>query len=344
MQPKKLLALQILEILRKYSDDRHGLTQPEIIRLLKRDYDTDAERRAIARNLQFLEDAGYELCYDEIERSGKSGETETMRTNWYINREFTDPELRLLIDGLLFSKYIPYSQCKRLIEKLTGLSSVFFTSKMRHVRSLPENSPDNRQLFYSIDILDEAIERRRQVSFLYNRYDADKKRRPRVQENGSNFIYTVNPYQMVATNGRYYLICNTEPHNNISHYRLDKISEIKLQKTPAKPMKDVLGLERGLDLPKHMAEHIYMFTGKSVRVKFRAELSIIDDIFDWLGKGVRISDVTETTCVVSVAVNESAMFYWALQYGIYVEVLEPASLRERVRAAVSKINEKYAAN
>ena len=29
-------------------------------------------------------------------------------SDYYLKREFTDGELRLLIDGLLFSKHIPY--------------------------------------------------------------------------------------------------------------------------------------------------------------------------------------------------------------------------------------------
>ena len=38
-----------------------------------------------------------------------------------------------------------------------------------------------------------------------------------------------------------------------------------------KPMKKVNGLKNGLDLPKHMAEHIYMYCSESVKVKFRAD-------------------------------------------------------------------------
>ena len=38
--------------------------------------------------------------------------------------------------------------------------------------------------------------------------------------------YIVNPYQMAATNGRYYLIANYDRYTNISHYRVDKISEM----------------------------------------------------------------------------------------------------------------------
>lgn len=34
-------------------------------------------------------------------------------------------------------------------------------------------------------------------------------------------------------------------------------------------MNKVSGLEKGFNLPKHMAEHIYMFCGESIPVKVR---------------------------------------------------------------------------
>ena len=65
-------------------------------------------------------DFGYQVEYSESIRQGKNGEEEIIFTDWYLEKDFTDSELRLLIDSLLFSKHIPYSQCKALIEKLEG--------------------------------------------------------------------------------------------------------------------------------------------------------------------------------------------------------------------------------
>ena len=39
--------------------------------------------------------------------------------------------------------------------------------------------------------------------------------------------------------------------------------------------------------------------------------------------------------------NYSAMRFWALQYGPYVEVLSPKNLREQLREDISKMAEKY---
>jgi predicted DNA-binding transcriptional regulator YafY len=151
----------------------------------------------------------------------------------------------------------------------------------------------------------------------------------------------MNPYQIVAANGRYYLICNNDKYDNMSNYRLDLITDIELLESPVKPMKKVQGLENGLDLPKHMAESVYMYAGKRVLVKFRAKNYLINDIIDWFGKDVRFTDETKDDCVVTVRVSEDAMFCWALQYGPHVEVLEPVELREMLKTAVADMGEKY---
>ncbi len=236
-----------------------------------------------------------------------------------------------MIDSLLFSKHIPYSQCKALIEKLEGLSNQYFSSKVKHIRNLPETTPENKQLFYTIEVLDEAISQKKQVALYYNSYDIDKQLHPRTGDDGTPREYIINPYQIVATNGRYYLICNYDKYDNVANYRLDRITDIRLLETPAKPQKKVKGLENGLQLPKHMAEHIYMFSGESAKVDFRAKRYLIDDIIDWFGKKVVFSNPTEDEVTVSVTVNLQAMRLWAMQYALHVRVMRPEELVEKIK-------------
>ena len=58
-------------------------------------------------------------------RNEKTGEEEdtTIMSGVYLIREFTNPELRLLIDSLLFSRHLPYRQCRELVRKLETLSN-----------------------------------------------------------------------------------------------------------------------------------------------------------------------------------------------------------------------------
>ena len=235
----------------------------------------------------------------------------------------------------------PYNQCKELIGKLEGLSNRYFKSKVAYIRNLPENLPENKQLFYTIEILDEAIGEGRQVSFKYNEYDIDKKMHPRKNSDGEEREYIVNPYQMAATNGRYYLICNLDSKDNVSSYRLDRITGIKKLELKIRDKKQHKGAMQRLDLPRHMAENIYMFGGEGVRVSFRAKRYIVNDILDWFGKDALFSDADNNEVTASVRVSEDAMFYWALQYGEHIEVLEPDRLRERIKTAVKSISKKY---
>ena len=330
-QPKKLLIMNILDILRRYSDAEHRLSQKDIIDILKTEYEMVVDRKTIKRNLMNLIDFGYNLEFSESVRRNKNGEEEVSYTDWYLERDFSDAELRLLIDSLLFSKHIPYSQCKELIEKIEGLSNRYFKTKVRHVCNLPTDQPQNAELFYTIEILDEAIERKRQVVFHYGDYGIDKMLHLRTHKDGKPREYLVNPYQMVATNGRYYLIANVERHDNVSHYRLDHIRDIEIMETPAKPQRKVEGIENGLDLPKHMAEHIYMFAGESQRVIMRTTPGMAGELIDWFGSGVTFSDETENSVIAHVTANMQAMRFWALQYAPYVTILAPQSLVETVK-------------
>ena len=110
---------------------------------------------------------------------------------------------------------------------------------------------------------------------------------------------------------------------------------------PVKPMKKVKGLENGLNLPKHMAEHIYMFTGESAAVTFRAKKYLVSEIIDWFGKEVRFSDETEDEVTVRVTVNLEAMRKWALQYAVHVKVLGPEKLVDVVKEDIKKAREQY---
>ena len=108
-----------------------------------------------------------------------------------------------------------------------------------------------------------------------------------------------------------------------------------------KPKKQVRGLENGLNLPKHMAEHIYMFSGDSVRVLFRVKKYLLSEIFDWFGKDITFSDENEEEVTCSVYVNEMAMRKWALQYALHVRVLSPRSMVESVKEDLKKAMENY---
>lgn len=345
MQPKKLLIMNILDIVKKYTDENHRLSQKDIVDILDNEYDMKVDRKTVKRSLMNLIEVGYNIEYSETLRmfKNKQGKEEEsyILSDFYLNRDFSDGELRLLIDSLLFSSHIPYSQCKQLVEKLEGLSNIYFRSRVKHIRNLPENLPTNSELFLTIETLDEAISKECQVSFTYNYYDIDKKLHPRKNSEGEVREYIINPYQIVATNGRYYLVCNYDKYDDVSHYRLDRITNIKLLDAPVKPKRCVKGLENGLDLPKHLAEHLYMFAGESVSVDFIAKRYIVNDVIDWFGKDITFSNSTDDEVTVTVKVNPTAMKMWALKYSRYIKIVSPQSLVDEIKDDIEFAKKNY---
>lgn len=348
-QPKKALIMNILDILWKYTDEKHRLSQKEIINILKNEYCMTADRKAIRRNISALIECGYQIEYNETVRfiPGKSNDPEEsyMWSDFYLVHDFTEGELRLLIDGLLFSQHIPYSQCRELTEKLKKLSSTYFRSHVKHIVTMPRDSGDNRQIFYNIEQLDEAIENNRKVSFKYADYGADKKLHKRRRPDGTEREYIISPYQMAAREGKYYLICNYDKYDDISNYRIDRICDLIILDEQAKPFSALKWANgRSLDLQTYMKEHPYMYASETVRTKLRIKSTMIGDIIDIFGKDVRFSDESDNEITVTVYAGELATEQFARSYAPDVIVLEPQSLADKIRISMEESVQKYKAN
>ena len=346
-QPKKMLIVDILEILRIRTDVDHRLSLTGIIDALERDFGMKANRKSVSRNLADLIDEGYPIGYTEIPRRSHDPRTGEIRdrnivTDYYLERKFTDAELRLLIDGLIFSRHISPSQRKELIEKLEGLSSMYFKSRMGHVHAMPKDRIDNKQLFYTIELLDEAISKGRKVSFKYLTIGTDKTPRPRCRPDGAERLYVCTPYQMAANEGKYYLICNYDKYDDITNYRIDRIVDLEILDEPGKPFRSLKEAKGGgLDLEKYMREHIHMYAGGSVRVTFRIVKRMSADILDIFGDEVRFLNETDDHVDVEARVNEDAMLRFARSNAPDVVVLSPQRLADRIRKELRIAAEAY---
>ena len=320
-EPTKLALVRILQILEQYSDFDHPLKQQDIIDYLDKDYGISIERKAVGRNLSLLKEAGYDIASDR-------------RGSYLAERTFDDSELRMLIDGVLASRYITAKHSKELIERLCSLSNRYFRSHVKNIWSVNEwSKTDNQTLFYNIEIVDAAIEQGKQIAFCYNKYGSDKKLHKTSDQRAT-------PYQMILRNQRYYLIACNEKWKNLGHYRLDRITDIRLTDEPATPLRSLSGHESGIDYKEYATSLPYMFTDKPESVEFLADLAIIDQIVDWFGDNARIQSCGDKLKVF-VKASPLAMEYWAMQYLNFVEILSPASLRSRIIANLDAARGKY---
>lgn len=337
-QSYTIFILDLLDVLKKYTYEKKGLTQTEIINLLETHYGyAKVHRGTVRRNLERLINHHAIRKLNTIKATKitnrKNGQVES---NFVYEHAFTHEQLYLMMDGILFSKHIPNDIKKELLQKLKGLSNEYFNLLPSHVHTVTNNQPMNEELFHTIKQLIQAMNSNKKVSFYYNQYVIDKNSTLRLQhrtnKKGEARKYMINPYELVAANGRYYLICNNDQFSTLAHYRVDRISNIRVLNEQRKPLNQIDGFKHGLHLDKYMREHIYLFSGEIISVRMRFEKNILSEFIDWFGtENITFYDVTNKEVTVSVRVNRTAMRKWALQYALHVTVLYPDDLVEDIK-------------
>ena len=293
-------------------------------------YHMSVERKAIKRNLEELIDAGYDIRY-EVRRRGTGEKANDILTDFYIERDFTNVELKYLIDSVVFSHHIPSAQKEDLIKKLEKLSNKYFSAATGALSMENKDTEINWEWFLNLELLDEAIDQKHSVKFDYFDYGEDKKLH--LKNN-----HEVNPYKIVAKNDHYYLICQENPFDNLVHYRIDKIKNMEKLGNEFLPIREIRWKE-------YLAEHPYMSSGKSEPIRLRIAKEMVGNLIDWFGDTFRFdhSDDKKPDNVLDIRLNANPddFFYWALQYGRYVEVQAPQELRDRIRDTVQAMEMTY---
>ena len=342
---KSIALFNLLTVLREETDREHKMSQQALLDAMERRFGIRLNRRTLKSYLDILREAGFPLCAEPRTRILPDGSQEQMLTDWYLEPQFEISELRLLCDMISGMPAIPDAQREALIGKIMRLAPPTFQNAKQNAQITYLHTMPAQQLLYSIELLCEAIRKNRMVRFLYGKYtlDADGKPKliPRQTDEGAKRYYLVSPYEIIVSHGCYYLICCKEPYRHLSNYRIDRIMDIRIEEEFERlPLSDT----EGQSLHKeHFAEQLYMYSGDAVEVRFLAEADILGDILDWFGKDVHMKAGERVNTVeVTVNVNPTAMTHWALQYGKYITVLSPDSLRDEIADTAAKISKRYA--
>lgn len=166
--------------------------------------------------------------------------------------------------------------------------------------------------------MDEAITRKKKVTLDYLHYGYDKRQHPTV-------TYTLSPYEMVYTNEHYYLICvpDHDPHTRL--YRIDRMADIRILDEPRseKPAQK-----------QEAQDAVYAFVGAPERVVLHCDRAVLDDVLDRFGTDIQIFERDEQTFTAVLTTPPRGVRFWALQYLSFVEVAEPAWLRQEIIEAL----------
>ncbi len=293
------------------TDELHPLTVSDIIERLKRE-GIHAERKSVTDDLLTLSEYGVDI--ESVSVGKKKG--------YYLaTRPFEAAELKMLADSVQAARFLSVKKTNRLIKKLAALQSRSEAALLkRQLYVTDRGKSDNESIFYNIDAIHSAIGDDREITFLYWQYDLNKKRVPR--KNGSR--YCISPYALVWDDEYYYLIGYDAADEKIKHYRVDKMTAIRVSDA-ARKGKEAFD---ALDMTQYTSRNFSMFAGEETDVVLDCDQNMIGVIVDRFGSDVSLH-ATEAgfSAFVRVAVSEQ-FFGWVTALGGTLRIQSPQSVRE----------------
>lgn len=389
--------INIMKILQEETDEFNTITQPEILELLRDRDCACSERtltdylKTIMKELNpedvdgyVYENASiedYVIIAKGLEEKLKArdfgltteGSKKLQLRSLRYNQILSFAELNQVIEGVLFLKSIDDESKEKIIRKLITLSSKNFPKYSPYISEntrtiskkiagvFEDSRVDEIALKNNLQVIRTAIEANKgaglKISFYFNGYDENKKLKARVDANGAKLRYVVNPYYIIMYNGKPYLICATEPHDDVAIYRIDLMSEItteikaslakdrKMISEKRRPKSEIKGLPmewNSKEASKFQTEHLYMYYGKPESISLKIDKDRYTLLHDYFGDRYQfVEHIDDTWDCIEVECVPDAMISWAMQCSDFVEVLQPESLRQRILGKCKSLAERY---
>lgn len=309
--------LYLQKILLERTDEEHPLSTTQIIGILNDEYGISAHRTTITKDIAALVECGLDIITIHS----------TQNKYFVADRRFELPELKLLIDAVESSKFITKKKSDALIEKIHTLTSSGQVSKLKRNSYIADRiKPDNEQIYYIVDTINDAINEGRQISFQYYDYTGLKKK---VLKNKGE-IYKLSPYHLLWNGDYYYVIGYSEKRGKIVTFRVDRIAaqpNILSAKAVEKP--------KDFDLAEFTREVFFMYDGNKMTVDLRCDNSLMKTMIDRFGEDVTTLayDMTSFRLITEVASSQTFLG-WVFGFGGKVQILAPESVKEQYREMI----------
>lgn len=319
--------------------DRY-LTQSQICDYLKADFGMGAAGRTVARNLKNLYDAGetypdlgfhLEFLATDRRATGEAALRQdelVVHTGWRLARDsgFETSEVRMLIDAALSSPMIPPNQVKQLVGRLAALSpdpiAIPNVAREGHLPAV------NSEFFLNIELLNEAIQQNRYVTFVLGSFGKDGKLHEK-DAHGTVRSYKAAPLQLLVSKGHCYFVAQLPYADEPFKFRVELMLDVQILDEDVPPELST----KDINVVKFREQHAYMMSGEVRPVKLRIARNILHAVYDQFGPHVHFSNEQEETIDVALESAKYSVLFWALQYYRYVEVLEPLEWRDELLSA-----------
>ena len=321
----KLRPFYVAQMLYERTDEEHYLTIAQIMEILEKEYGISTSRGTVGDDIKALQEFGMEI---EVELS-------TQNRYYLIGRKFDLPEIKSLIDATESARFITKEKSDSLVKKLASLSS--FNNAAALTRNIDvENriKAENEKIYYIIDALNEAINRKNKVSFQYFTYNVKKQKK--LKHDG--YTYVISPYKLIWNGDYYYVVGYSEKHKGIGSFRLDRIA-----RQPNVLNEDAINPPKGFNVNTYLNSMFRMYNGQRKEIELICDNDVMDAIIDKFGKDVKVlaNDMKSFRVIVNTAVG-SVFYSWIFGFGGMVSIKGPSDVKDEykqlVLEAAAKLN------
>lgn len=313
----KTRLLHLLKYLHENTDEDHPVTTGDIERHFAA-LGAVVDRKTVAADIAALQEFGFDI----VSRRGA-------QNSYFLgSRLFELPELKLLIDAVEASKFITAKKSAELAGKLMTLAGKYRAKELnRHLYIADRVKPHNEKIYYTVDGVHTAINRKKQISFRYFAYNAERKR---VYRNDGK-RYRFSPYGLMWNEDHYYAVGYSEKHGKIVTFRADRIVEPEILESDAVPP------PQDFSLPEFAREVFDMYDGQPQTVTLKCKNEMMKVILDRFGDSVvtKPLDVGHFQAEAEVSVSQT-FFGWVFQFCGDIRILAPRQVLEQYREMLEK--------
>ena len=319
----KYKILRLMDIMLCHTDEKHPITVKEIIDQLAA-YGISAERKSIYTDLQVLVDYGVDIV------SASHGK-------YYVaSREFELPELKLLVDAVSASRFIPTAKSRLLQKKLEKLTNQYDGKQLqRQVLVTRRAKAKNEDIYYTIDKIYNCIDRDLQIQFQYMDYSMSKEQF--LRHEGS--VYEVSPAYLLWDSENYYMIAYDTLHREIRHYRVDRMCNA------VESVKRRVGEEvrNQIDPVTYSKRTFGMYAGEQETLTIVGSQNMAGVIIDRFGTDIYMHPQEGgESFLARVDVEVSSQFFgWFTGLGNQVQITSPPQVVQQYRQFLLEVMEKY---
>ena len=314
----KARLITLLKMLYEKTDDQNELTTYQILDNL-REQKIHSNDKTLRRDIDMLKKLGFDVI---VEHSKPN--------RYHIGaRGFDLAEVKLLIDAVASSRFVTEKKSQELGEKLAKLASENQRSQLiRHIHATNRIKSDNPENFYNVDIVNEAINSKKKISFKYTEYNRYKEK---VFRNYGE-VYELSPYALFWNEDYYYVVGWSDKHDNVSVFRTDRLYKPEILNDDAVPEPENFKLEN------YSKEIFEMYDGEDVDVVLECKNEFMKYIIDRFGEDVDAEPISRTTFEARVRVSLSPTFYaWVFTFGGGIRIVSPENAVEDIIAMSKKL-------